>query len=202
MNASAHTLPVVLASRSPRRRELLERIGVRPECVPSGVDESIRSGEDARSHVQRLAIDKGARLAAARSDAVVIAADTVVAVDSRILNQPADTHDAAEMLRALSGRTHEVHTGCAVRWRGRTASGVESVRVTFRPLSDDEIARYVESGEPLDKAGAYGIQGAGAWLVRRVEGDYTAVVGLSLPLLHDLLANLGLRLGTGGVVAS
>ncbi|MBM3451421.1 MAG: septum formation inhibitor Maf [Armatimonadetes bacterium] len=192
-------LPLVLASRSPRRRELLERIGLRLRCVPADIDESIVPRETPAVHVERLAREKGLRVAG-RDDAVVVSADTVVVLDGRILGQPADDVEATMMLRALSGREHEVYTGCAVFWRGRSAAGVEAVRVTFRTLSDEEIRWYVGTGEPRDKAGAYGIQGSGAVLVRRIDGDYTAVVGMPLPLMLSCFAALGLRFGPDGVV--
>jgi len=118
-----------------------------------------------------------------------------------VLGKPRDRAHAAEMLRRLSGRSHVVLTGVAVRWRGELASGVEEVGVTFRPLSDDEIERYIDTGEPMDKAGAYGIQGFGATIVERVDGDYFAVMGLALNLLVRLMRASGLRYGFGPVTA-
>jgi MAF protein len=125
-------------------------------------------------------------------DAVTIGSDTIVVVDGHVLGKPRDRTQAAEMLRLLSGRSHVVMTGVAARWRGTLASGLEEVGVTFRALTDGEIERYIDTGEPMDKAGAYGIQGFGATIVERVDGDYFAVMGLPLHRLIGLLQTLGL----------
>ncbi len=132
---------------------------------------------------------------------VVIGSDTIVVVDGDVLGKPRDREQAVEMLRRLSGRAHVVMTGVAVAWRGRMSSGVEEVGVTFRALSDDEIRRYVETGEPMDKAGAYGIQGFGATIVDRVDGDYFAVMGLPLNRLVRLCRALGLGYDFGPLTA-
>lgn len=182
---------VVLASASPRRRELLKLIGIRHTVEPAELDESVRPGENPAVYVERLAREKAGRIAAKDRDAVVIAADTTVVLDGEILAKPADAADAASMLRRLAGRSHVVHTGMAVSRGDRLVSAVESVGVTFRALTPDEIAAYVATGEPLDKAGAYGIQGFGATIVERVEGDYFSVMGLGLRRLVDLLARVG-----------
>jgi septum formation protein len=182
---------VVLASASPRRRELLALVGIAHTVRPADVDESVHPGEDPVAYVERVARDKAARVAALDPDAVVIAADTTVVADGDILAKPVDAADAAAMLRRLSGRAHVVHTGIAVAHDGRLVSAVESVGVTFRALTPREIAEYVATGEPLDKAGAYGIQGFGATIVERVDGDYFSVMGLGLRRLVDLLARIG-----------
>lgn len=184
---------VILASASPRRRELLGLIGIAHEVRPADIDEMQRAGEAPVEYAERLACGKAAVIAAADSAAVVIGADTIVVVDGVVLGKPADTDDAAKMLRLLSGRRHLVHTAVAVVFNGRTASGVESVDVTFRDLSDSEIRDYIATGEPMDKAGAYGIQGFGATIVERVEGDYFSVMGLGLRRLVALFAEVGLR---------
>ncbi len=189
--AGAGAPRIVLASQSPRRRELLAQIGIAHEVRPADVDESVLPGEEPLPHVERLARAKAHALAGVMPDAVVIAADTIVVVDGRILGKPADDGHAREMLRALAGRTHTVHTAVAVARGESTLSAVESVAVTFRALGDDEIAAYVETGEPRDKAGAYGIQGYGAVLVQRIEGDYFAVMGLPLMRLVMLLRQMG-----------
>jgi septum formation protein len=182
---------VVLASQSPRRRELLTLIGIAHEVLPADIDERYLPGETPRGHAERLARAKAGAVAAA--DAVVIGSDTIVVVDGDVLGKPRDEADGARMLRRLSGRSHTVLTAIAVAWQGRIESGVEQVEVTFHAMSDIEIAAYLATGEPMDKAGAYGIQGFGATLVERVEGDYFAVMGLPLQLLVRLCGRLGLR---------
>jgi septum formation protein len=186
-------LKVVLASSSPRRHDLLKLIGVDHEVVPADLDESQLPGEKPDAHAERLARSKAEVIAGSRWDALVIGADTIVVVDEHILGKPRDVADAARMLRMLSNRSHIVMTAVAVALGGRTLSVVEKVTVSFRDLTEDEIARYIATGEPMDKAGAYGIQGYGATIVRRVEGDYFAVMGLSLVRLVDLMTQLGVR---------
>lgn len=186
-------LRVVLASSSPRRHELLGLIGVDHEIFPADADESYAPGEKPAAHAERLARTKAEAVAASHAQSLVIGADTIVVVDEHILGKPRDVADAARMLRMLSNRTHVVMTAVAVSHAGRTLSGVEKVTVSFRGLTDDEIARYIATGEPMDKAGAYGIQGYGATIVRRIEGDYFAVMGLSLVRLVDLMSQLGVR---------
>jgi len=185
---------VILASQSPRRRELLALIGIAHEVRPADIDESYLEGESPEEHCERLARGKATTLAERVSgDAVVIGSDTIVVVDGVILGKPADAAEATRMLRLLSGRSHIVLTAVAVVRRGRVESGVERVSVTFRALDDAEIAAYIATREPMDKAGAYGIQGFGATIVSRIEGDYFAVMGLALNLLVRLLARVGLR---------
>jgi septum formation protein len=186
---------VLLASASPRRRELLNLVGIGHEVCPANIDETYLPGELPGAHAERLAREKA--LAIDAPDAVTIGSDTIVVVDGLVLGKPRDRAHAAEMLRQLSGRSHIVMTGVAARWRGELASGLEEVGVTFRQLSDDEIERYIDTGEPMDKAGAYGIQGFGATIVDRVDGDYFAVMGLPLNLLVRLLRSLGLNYDFG-----
>ena len=181
---------VILASASPRRRELLRLVGIEHVVIPADIDETYPPGERPAAHAERLAREKANALN--REDAVVIGSDTIVVVDGEVLGKPRDREHAAAMLRRLSGRSHVVMTGISVAWRGRVVSGVEEVGVTFRSLSDDEIRRYVDTGEPMDKAGAYGIQGFGATIVQRVDGDYFAVMGLALNRLVALCRSLGL----------
>jgi septum formation protein len=194
---SARHPRVLLASQSPRRRELLQLIGVPHEVQPADIDETYRPGELPRAHAERLAREKAQRIADA--DSVVIGSDTIVVVDGAVLGKPLDEADAARMLRRLSGRSHVVMTAVAVAWRGRIESDVEEVGVTFHELTDEEIAAYIRTREPMDKAGAYGIQGFGATIVARVDGDYFAVMGLALQLLVRLFAKLGLRYRFGAV---
>jgi len=184
------TVPVVLASQSPRRRDLLALVGIPAECRPADVDESVMEGEAPEGYVERLALAKAAAVATA-TDALVIAADTTVVVDGEILGKPEDEADARRMVRLLAGRSHTVLTAVAVRRGDAVASAVERVEVTFRQLDDREIAEYVATGEPMDKAGSYGIQGYGATIVTRVEGDYFAVMGLPLARLVLLMRQLG-----------
>lgn len=190
---------VILASQSPRRRELLTLIGIPHEVRPADLDETYFPGEAPRDHALRLARDKAAAIR--EPEAVVIGSDTIVVVDGDVLGKPADENDAARMLRRLSGRAHVVITAVAVAWRGQVASDAEEVAVTFRELPEERIASYVRTGEPMDKAGAYGIQGFGAVNVARVEGDYFAVMGLPLQLLVRLCARLGLRYDFGPLEA-
>jgi septum formation protein len=189
------TVPVVLASASPRRRELLTLLGLAFAVAPTDVDESWRNGEAPEVHAERLAREKA--LAGRRDGALTIGADTIVVLDGDILGKPADRTEAAAMLQRLSGRDHVVHTAIAVAYAGRIASAVVSTRVWFRTLAGSTIAAYLATGEPMDKAGAYGIQGFGAVIVERIEGDYFTVMGLGLARLVDLLGEVGLRYDFG-----
>ena len=190
-------IPIVLASASPRRRQLLGLLGLVFDVAPGDVDETWRNGEAPASHAERLAREKA--VLRARPGAIAIGADTIVVIDGAILGKPADAAEARAMLRRLSGREHEVFTAVAVALGARMVSGVVRTAVRFRALDDATIAAYVETGEPMDKAGAYGIQGYGAVLVERIEGDYFTVMGLGLGLLVDLLAQVGLRYRFGTV---
>ncbi len=190
---------LVLASASPRRRELLAGLGLTPPVRPVDVDETPRDGEPAADCVLRLARAKAE--AEARPGELVLAADTLVVLDGRILGKPAGPAEARAMLTDLAGRDHLVMTGVAVRDvdAGRTAAAVETTRVSIAPLEAARIAAYVATGEPLDKAGAYAIQGLGALFVERIDGNYSNVVGLPLPLTRRLCAELGYDLlGLGG----
>jgi septum formation protein len=193
---------LVLASGSPRRRQLLETIGLRFVAIPPDLDETPRRDEDPRRYVERLAREKAEAVRASRDD-VVVAADTTVAFAGHILGKPVDAADARRMLLLLSDETHDVHTGVAVRAGGRTATRVVTTFVTMVTFSESDIAWYVGTGEPLDKAGGYALQGAGGLLVRSVEGSSSNVVGLPLAELAELLAAAGwpldrLRLGPPG----
>jgi len=196
--AGTLTPEVILASQSPRRRELLSLIGVAHAVQPADIDETQWPAEDPRAHCQRLAREKVATVAAREPNALVIGSDTIVILDGDVLGKPASEAEARATLARLSGRTHTVMTAVAARWRGEERSAVEEVRVTFHPLSAEQIAEYVATREPMDKAGAYGIQGYGATIVARVDGDYFAVMGLPLQRLVRLLAELGLRYRFGG----
>lgn len=182
---------VILASQSPRRRELLALVGIAHDVRPADVDERYLAGESPREHAERLAREKATAIR--EPGAVVIGSDTIVVVDGDVLGKPKGERDAARMLRRLSGRSHTVITAVAVARDGRVESGVEEVDVTFHPLTDADIAAYIATREPMDKAGAYGIQGFGATIVARVNGDYFAVMGLPLQRLVHLLGRMGLR---------
>lgn len=190
---------VVLASASPRRRELLTLIGIEHVVLPSNIDETMHTGEIPAEHALRLAVEKACAVARSHPDAVVIGSDTVVVLDDRVLGKPASPDAAREMLRSLNGRTHRVITAVAVAYGGVTSQGAEEVSVTFRRLADDEIDAYVETREGMDKAGAYGIQGFGATIVEKIEGDFFAVMGMPLVRLIGLLRDAGLRYRFGNV---
>jgi septum formation protein len=185
--------PVVLASASPRRRDLLARLGIVADVRPAHVDETPRPGEAPGDLVQRLARTKAAAVDAPES-ALVVAADTEVVLDGRVLGKPADDAEAAAMLAALSGRTHDVMTGVAVRHGDRTATDVAVTRVHVRDLDPAEIDWYVRTGEPMGKAGAYAIQGAGAVFITGIDGSDTNVIGLPLALLVSLARRVGVDL--------
>lgn len=184
---------VILASQSPRRRELLNLIGIAHEVMPADIDETVPAGESPRDHVERLAREKAAAISSRHPDAVVIAADTIVIYGDEILGKPGSVADAELTIARLAGRSHTVQTAIAVALGSRIESAVEEVRVTFRALTAEEISAYVRTGEPMDKAGAYGIQGFGATIVERVEGDYFSVMGLGLRRLVELLGRLGVE---------
>ena len=187
------TLRVILASASPRRRDLLDLIGIPHVVQPADIDESVREAESPAAYVERLAREKAAAVARLHPEAIIIAADTTVVRDGTILGKPTDDADAAQMISSLAGRAHTVCTGMAVQRGTHVASAVEQVDVTFRSLTAAEIAAYVATGEPRDKAGAYGIQGYGATIVERIEGDYFSVMGLGLRRVVQLLAAVGVR---------
>src|SRR6185312_4155392 len=188
----------VLASASPRRRELLDLIGIQHTVDPADIDESMHGGERPAAHVERLARQKASKIAARHPGALVIAADTIVVLDGRVMGKPRTEDDACRMLSDLSGATHTVLTGMACWFNGELESSVDDVSVTFRSVSSDEIREYIATGEPRDKAGSYGIQGYGATIVRRIDGDYFAVMGLSLVRLVELLQKLRVRYHFGG----
>ncbi len=184
---------VILASQSPRRRELLTLVGILHEVQPADIDETYLAGEQPRGHAERLAREKAHVVAREAPDALVIGSDTIVVVDGDVLGKPRSEGEAAAMLARLSGRSHTVMTAVAVSWRGHQRSDVVDVGVTFHAISAEDIEAYVATREPMDKAGAYGIQGYGATIVQRVDGDYFAVMGLPLQRLVRLMAEMGVR---------
>lgn len=174
---------IILASRSPRRIELLKQIQVSCTVMPADIDESVRFNEQAAEYVQRLAVEKAEAVRdsqASASDVLILAADTTVALHGEILGKPEHDGDAASMLKKLSGTTHQVHTAIAVCGYNRTVSAISTTQVTMMALTDAMILDYIASGEHYDKAGSYGIQGlAGAW-IERIDGSYSGVMGLPL----------------------
>jgi len=210
---------LVLASQSPRRAQLLEMLGLQFEVVAADIDETWAPGEDPGTHAERLAREKAVRVASgfgwpatggvvapgsARTipvsqELLVVGSDTVVVLDGVVLGKPADADDAVRMLLALQGRTHLVATGVAIVGGAGVCSAQECVRVHFRRLDESTARAYVGTGEPLDKAGAYGIQGYGSTLVDRIEGDYFAVMGFPIARFVDLLADQGWRYTYGGL---
>lgn len=184
---------LVLASASPRRSELLERVGLTPRIEPADVDESVLPGESPDDYVVRVATDKAMAVATRSPGAVVLAADTAVVADGVALGKPRDAAHAVELLTSLSGRSHRVLTAVVVvDPDGIVHTDVASATVTMAVSSAEELAWYVDTGEPLDKAGAYAVQGLGAALVERVEGDPTTVIGLPLRATLELLRAAGI----------
>jgi septum formation protein len=188
---------VILASTSPRRHQLLDLIGIKHSVHPADVDETQADGEEPAAFAERLSREKAEAVAMRSRQALVIGADTIVVIDDQVLGKPKDEQDAQRMLERLSGRTHVVMTAVAASHEGRTVSTVEKVSVTFRRMLYDEQWSYIKTGEPMDNAGAYGIQGFGATIVNRIDGDYFAVMGLSLIRLVELLEQLGIHYDFG-----
>ncbi len=186
---------IILASNSPRRKELLLQIGLSFTPDPADVDERVLEGEAPEAYARRLARQKAEVSGGRTEEGIIVAADTIVVLDSAILGKPADAQDAKRMLRALSGRMHRVITALAVLNRSseEIAEAAAVTKVWFRELSEHEIDSYVRTGEPFDKAGAYGIQERGALLVDRIDGCYYNVVGLPLTLLAGLLRRFGIE---------
>ena len=179
---------IILASASPRRRELIENLKIDFEVRTADCEEVTVPGERPEDTVKRLSLTKARCVAELEGDdAVVIGADTVVAIDGKILGKPADENEAAEMLKLLSGRTHRVYTGLAVIGGGKTVNEYVETEVKFYVLTDSQIKRYIATGEPMDKAGAYGIQKYGSLLVEEIRGDYFNVVGLPVGRLDRVL---------------
>lgn len=193
--------PLVLASASPRRAELLSRLGLTFSVEPSRIPEEWLEGEDFSEHAERLSREKALHVARTHPEALILGGDTIVVRDSVLLGKPGGPEDAVAILTSLSGRTHTVISGLAVAFPGgKVLSGSMSTEVTFRSFDETLARRYVQTGEPMDKAGAYGIQGLGSSLVAGIKGDYHTVMGLPLPLLMDLLRAGGWRYEFGDLV--
>lgn len=189
---------LVLASESPRRRKLLERLGLEFVIRPPKVDEALLPSETPAAAAERLARRKAATFL--RTDHLTIGCDTVVAHRGAVLGKPGSVEEAETMLLRLSGDEHTVYTGIALAEPSRVESSVESTRVWFRPLTRRDCREYAATGEPLDKAGGYGVQGLGAALVERIEGDFFNVMGLPIPRLLRLFEAFGWRYAYGGLV--
>ena len=190
----------MLASASPRRAALLAMLGLAHEVLPADVDETVLPGEDPTAHVDRLARAKAAAVAACRPDALVIGADTVVVLDGEVLGKPARRQEAVATLMRLAGRDHVVFSGLALATpEGAVHASVSRTRVRFRDFDEAAARRYVNTGEPMDKAGSYGIQGLGAALVDSIEGDFFTVVGFPIPDLVRLLERAGWRYDFGAL---
>jgi septum formation protein len=183
---------LVLASASPRRQELLRNAGIPYEVQPAHINEDPLLGEPAKECVERLAREKALAIAKKRPNDPVLGADTVVVIDNQILNKPIDPADATRMLRLLSGRTHQVITGVCVVANGRSLVDSEITSVQMSEIPENEITNYVATGEPMDKAGAYAIQGRASRWIPRIEGDYSNVVGLPIALVYQMLRQAGL----------
>ena len=183
--------PIVLASGSPRRKQLLEMMRIPFRVIPPDVDEHVLPGEEPGHYVTRLSRAKAEAVVSRAPGEVILAADTTVVLDGAIFEKPTSPAHAVEMLSRLQGRTHEVMTAVAVAQDGMVEHALDVSRVTFRPADHATLEAYVATGEPMDKAGAYAIQGLGAPLIERVEGDFFGVMGLPLRLALDLLAKFG-----------
>jgi septum formation protein len=178
---------IILASRSPRRAELLAAAGISFEVLAADIDETPHPNEAPAVYVERLAIEKARAVLALRPEARVLGADTTVTIDGEILGKPEDQADAMRMLRLLNGRSHDVHTGVAVVSRSGVHSAVGTTRVWFDTMTDEDISWYVATGEPVDRAGAYAIQGFASRFISRIEGSYSNVVGLPVALVSSIL---------------
>ena len=188
-------LDIILASQSPRRRELMGQIGLKFKAVSPNVDEHVEGNPSPAQLVEERSLRKARAVERqGEEESLIIAADTVVALEGTVLGKPKTERDAFSMLSALSGNRHYVYTGLTVIQGGRAVTQHEVTTVTFRELEPDEIGSYIATGEPMDKAGAYGIQGLGALLVSGIEGDYFNVMGLPVYRLGRILAGFGLDL--------
>lgn len=201
-NHSSTALQIILASASPRRAQLLRQVGIEPVCLPANIDETPRSEEGPQSLCRRLAQAKAASIAqqvagTEKEQMPVLGSDTIVVLGECILGQPRDAEDARSMLRLLSGRTHQVMTAVALWHQGRWAEAISISDVSFRPLREAEIQDYVATGEPMDKAGAYAIQGRAAAFIPEIRGSYSGIMGL--PLFETLTLLQQAVLSPGGM---
>jgi septum formation protein len=182
-------MKIILASQSPRRKELLEKCNVSFICDPADIDETMDTGNDLNIEIQNLAYRKADAALQRHPDDLVIGSDTIVVLNGEVLGKPKDEADAFRMVKELQGKTHEVITGLCFLSRKRKYTDVSISKVTFAPMSDEEIKEYVSTGECMDKAGAYGIQGYGGKYITKIEGDYYTIMGLPLNLVYEELKN-------------
>jgi septum formation protein len=195
------SIQLILASASPRRANLLTQMGLSYQVFPSHIPEDVLEGESPEAHAQRLALEKAREVWGDHQDTLVVAGDTIVVLDGEILGKPADAKEAVAMLMALSGRIHTVVSGLAVAFpNGSAQAGSMSTEVTFSVFDEATARAYVDTGEPMDKAGSYGIQGLGSTLVKEISGDYHTVVGLPIPLFLGLLRSGGWQYEFGALV--
>ena len=185
---------MILASKSPRRRQLLSMMGLEFTVQTADIDETMDKSQTPAHEVAAVSARKAAKIAVSHPDDVIVSADTIVVIDGKILGKPKDEADAARMLGLLSGRTHTVYTGLTVHANGESKTQVVGTEVTFRDLSEAEIAAYIATGEPMDKAGAYGIQGYGSMFVSHLNGDYFCVMGLPVCTLAGMLRSAGVEI--------
>ena len=185
---------IILASKSPRRKQLLSMMGLEFTVQTADIDETMDKSQTPEHEVAAVSARKAEKIAREHPDDIIISADTIVVIDGKILGKPKDEEDAANMLRLLSGRTHTVYTGLTVYANGESKTQVVGTEVTFRELSDAEIAAYIRTGEPMDKAGSYGIQGYGSMFVSHLNGDYFCVMGLPVCTLGEMLREAGVEI--------
>ncbi len=183
---------IILASQSPRRKELLEKCGIPFTCIPADIDETLQKDLSLTKAVREISYLKAKAILEAHPDSIVIGSDTIVALQGVVLGKPKTKEKAFEMLKRLQGNTHEVITGIAIISQQRTFKDVSVSKVTFASMSDEEINEYIETGECFDKAGGYGIQGIGGRFISHIEGDYYSIMGLPLNIVYEELKNIGL----------
>ena len=181
---------IILASQSPRRKELLEKCGYEFEIDAADIDETIDQGRDLDEEIKRLSFLKAECVLKRHPDCIVIGSDTIVAVDGNVLGKPADREEACAMLRQLSGRTHHVITGLTILSSQKRFTGVSVSEVTFCELTEEEVRKYADTGEPLDKAGAYAIQGIASRYIADIKGDYYAIMGLPVCMVYEEMKNI------------
>ncbi|MFZ6014973.1 MAG: Maf family protein [Patescibacteria group bacterium] len=182
---------VILASSSPRRKEMLNALGIANEAIPADIDETPRKGETTKVMVKRLSYEKAKKIAEQNPKRLVIASDTALDFKGKILGKPRNKKHAKEILQLLQGKKHLIYTGICLMQGDKSLTAVEETKVYFRPMTKKEIDWYVGTGEPMDKAGAYGIQAYGGLFVKKIEGSYSAVRGLPIEKLVDLLKKFG-----------
>lgn len=183
-------IPLILASQSPRRKEILEMIGITFSIEVANVDETMNLDNDLTIEIQKLAYKKAKAIADKQSNSVVVGADTIVVIDNEVLGKPINEEDAYKMLQQLSGRMHQVITGVCVLNQGVSTTFFNSSDVVFNEMTDEEIWKYIKSKEPMDKAGAYGIQGIGGCFIKEIKGDFYSIMGLPLSSLYKILINI------------